>query len=175
MNIYAILNKKHGDPIIQTLPESIFMIGVSVRTNEKKIFKDSQVLGQQYARIKKEGIVPNKIVPRVFVAISRNFKEDGSWEYLMGDVVTTLDSIPEGLTGCEIPAGLYARFSLQPRFTPLWGIALGMEKKYIFSEWLPASNYEINSEAVGDFEYHDERAFSKKPEIDLFIPLRSKA
>jgi hypothetical protein len=36
MNIYAILNKKHGDPIIQTLPESIFMIGVSVRTNEKK-------------------------------------------------------------------------------------------------------------------------------------------
>ncbi len=62
----------------------------------------------------------------------------------MGDVVATLDFIPNGLDECVIPPGAYARFVLQSRLTLLWGMALGFLKRYIFTEWLPASSFEVD-------------------------------
>ncbi len=172
MNIYQFVNKKHAEPVLVTLPESIRVIGVSARTNEKTIFEDARELGKRYERIKKSGMIPNKRNPWAFAALSRDYHNDASWEYLMGDVVTTLETIPAGLQGCEIPAGLYARFTIQPRFAFLWGPALGLTKKFIFTEWLPNSGYELDGSVVGDFEYHDERSLGKNSEIGLYVSIR---
>lgn len=172
MNIYQFINKKHAEPVLVTLPEPIRVIGVSERTNENTIFKDARELGKRYDLIKKSGVIPHKRDPWAFAALSRDYRDDGSWEYLMGDVVTSLDTIPTGLSECEIPAGLYARFAIQPRFAFLWGPALGLTKKFIFSEWLPTSGYELDGSVVGDFEYHDQRSLGKNAEIELYVSIR---
>jgi predicted transcriptional regulator YdeE len=172
--IYKLVNVKREEPEIVTLTEPIKMIGVSLRTNQKNVYRDSQVLGQHYNKIKTARLIQNKKDPWGFVAISKNFEEDGSWEYLMGDVVIDLNFVPEGLKGFEIPAKTYAKFSLQPRSVLVWGIAMGLMKKYIYTEWLPNSKFEVDSTIVGDFEYHDERSVSKKPAIDLYISIKEK-
>lgn len=172
MNIYQFVNKKHAKPELVTMPEPIQVIGVSARTNGTTIFKDARELGNRYELIKKSGAIPHKRDPWAFVALSRDYRDDASWEYLMGDVVTSLETIPTGLQGCEIPAGLYARFAIQPRFAFLWGPALGLTKKFIFSEWLPISGFELDGSVVGDFEYHDQRSLGKNPEIELYVSIR---
>jgi AraC family transcriptional regulator len=157
-----------------TLQEPIKMIGISTRTTMKSVYNDVPKLGKEYLALKERNVIPNKKDPWAFVAVSKDFREDGSWEYLMGDVVTTLDSIPPGLLSFEIPVNTYAVFPIRPKSRYAWGIEIGRTKKYIFNEWLPNSGYEADPSVLGDFEYHDERSTSKQPEIDLYVSVRAK-
>ncbi|HSB01623.1 MAG TPA: GyrI-like domain-containing protein [Anaerolineales bacterium] len=161
-------------PKIVTLNEPIKMIGVSMRTGMKTIFKDAPKLGQEYKKVKDANLIKNKKEPWGFVAISRDFQGTESWEYLMGDVVTCLDVVPEGLKSFEIPPMTCAVFPICPKSKLAWGITIGLTKKYIFTEWLPNSKYEAESSILGDFEYHDERSLAKNPEIDLYIAIKEK-
>jgi AraC family transcriptional regulator len=163
------------EPKIVTLREPMQMIGVSTRTGMKTIFKDAARLGQEYKKIKDAHLIPNKRDPWAFVAISKDFQGTESWEYLMGDVVTCVDVVPEGLKCFEIPPRMYAVFPVRPRSRFSWGITIGLTKKYIFTEWLPQSNYEADNSILGDFEYHDERSLAKNPEIDLYVAIKEKA
>lgn len=163
-----------SEPEIVTLNEPIKMIGVSTRTGMKTIFKDASKLGQKYKQLKEQGLIENKKVPWGFVAISKNFQGTESWDYLMGDVVSTLDHVPAGLECFEIPASTYAVFPIRPKKKFSWGITIGLTKKYIYTEWLPHSKYEADPRILGDFEYHDERSLAKKPEIDLYVAIKEK-
>ncbi|MDD1750517.1 MAG: effector binding domain-containing protein, partial [Methanothrix sp.] len=154
-----------------TLP----IFGISMRTSLKTIYRDAGTLGKKYRQIKEQNLIQNKRDPWAFVAVSKNFRNDNTtWEYLMGDVVTAFDSVPEDLIAFEIPARTYAVFTVRPRFRFLWGAAIGLTKKHIFTEWLPKSNFEPDNRVVGDFEYHDERSVSKNPSIDLYVPVKEK-
>lgn len=149
------------------------MIGVSLRTGMKSIYKDAPILGKKYKDIK--DIIPNKKNPWAFVVVSKNFSNDNQkWDYLMGDVVTNFDNKPNSLEGFEIPENTYAIFTIQPKFSFLWGIMIGKTKKYIFDEWLPNSKYEVDSTILSDFEYHNERSVGKNPSIDLYIPIKER-
>jgi predicted transcriptional regulator YdeE len=163
-----------SEPKIVTLKEPIRMIGVSTRTGMKTIFKDAAKLGNKYKEIKDQGLIQNKKVPWGFVAISKNFQGTESWDYLMGDVVDTLDHAPAGLECFEIPASNYAVFPIRPKSKFSWGITIAQTKKYIYTEWLPNSKYEADPRILGDFEYHDERSLAKKPEIDLYVAIKQK-
>jgi predicted transcriptional regulator YdeE len=162
------------EPKIVTLSEPIKMIGVSTRTGMKTIFKDAARLGQEYKKIKDANLIPNKKQPWGFVAVSKDFQGMESWEYLMGDVVECLDSVPEGLKSFEIPPMTCAVFPIRPKSKFSWGITIGLTKKYIFTEWLPNSKYEADSSILGDFEYHDERSLASNPEIDLYVAVKEK-
>ena len=162
------------EPRIVTLSEPIKMIGVSTRTGMKTIFKDAARLGQEYKKIKDANLIRNKKEPWGFVAVSKDFQGEESWEYLMGDVVNCLDFVPEGCKSFEIPAMTYAVFPIRPKSKFAWGITIGLTKKYIFTEWLPNSKYESDNSILGDFEYHDQRSLAKKPEIDLYVAIKEK-
>lgn len=164
-----------SEPKLVTLKEPIKMIGVSTRTGMKTIFKDAAKLGQEYKQVKDQNLIPNKKTPWGFVAISKDFQGMESWDYLMGDVVNTLDHVPAGLEPFEIPASTYAVFPIRPRSKFSWGITIARMKKYIYTEWLPDSKYEADPSILGDFEYHDERSLGKKPEIDLFVAIKERA
>lgn len=163
---------KSVEPQIVEMDDHILFAGMSVKTDMKHIYRDAAALGNAYASFKKEHAIPGLKEPWAFVAYSRDFNEtDRSWEYIMGDVVTSLDSVPEGLNGCEIPRGLYAVFTIRARFAFLWGLEIGRMKKMIFTQWLPRSGYE----ATGcDFELHDARSAGKRPSIDLYVEVRKK-
>lgn len=163
-----------SEPGIVTLKEPIKMIGVSTRTGMKTIFKDAANLGQRYKQVKDQNLIQNKRSPWGFVAISKDFQGTESWTYLMGDVVNTLDQVPAGLESFEIPAITYAVFPVHPKSKFAWGITIGRTKKYIYTDWLPNSQYEADPSILGDFEYHDERSLGKKPEIDLYVAIKEK-
>ncbi len=170
---FGLLKVDKSEPKIKKLDAPIKMIGVSLKTSMKTIYKDAVVLGKEYQKVKKLNIIQNKKIPWSFVAVSKNFSDNNSrWEYLMGDVVTTFDNTPKGLITFEIPANTYAVFTIRPKLNFLWDPIIGMTKKYIFTEWLPNSKYESNNSIIGDFEYHDERSVSKNPSIDLYVAVK---
>lgn len=163
-----------NEPEIITLQRPIFMVGCSITTDSKQIYRDAVKLGKEYTAVKKSGIIQNKRVPWAFVAISKNFSESGNWEYLIGDVINDLSYVPEKLTGCEIPTGVYAKFIFQPHLKFLWGPAMGLMKKYIYTEWLPNSAYMVRAQSIGEFEYHDERSLGKHPMIELYVAVNPR-
>jgi len=162
------------EPKIVVMKEPIKMIGVSMRTGMKTIYQDAAKLGKLYKEVKEQNLIRDKKEPWGFVAISKDFHGIDSWDYLMGDVVNKLDSIPQGLQAFEIPAMTCAVFPIRPKSKFSWGITIGRMKKYIFTEWLPGTGYESDSTIVGDFEYHDARSTGKKPEIDLYVPIKKR-
>jgi AraC family transcriptional regulator len=173
---FGLINVDKSEPRIIKLDAPIKMIGVSMRTGLKTIYKDAPVLGKEYQKITDQGLIKNKNTPWAFVAISKDFSSDNkSWEYLMGDVVTTLDDAPKGLIAFEIPAKTFAVFAIRPRFGFLWGPTIGLTKKFIFTEWLPNSGYEVDSTILGDFELHDERSVSKRPMIELYVSIKERS
>jgi len=172
---FGLLNIDKSDPEIVTLKSSIKMIGVSINTSMDTIFKDAAALGRKYKSIKDRNIIKHKTSPWAFVAISKDFTNNGdNWEYLMGDVVDSFDGQPEELTEFEIPAKTYAVFKISPRFSFLWGPTIGLTKKYIYTEWILKSGYESDNDVIGDFEYHDERSLAKKPMIELYVAIKKK-
>ena len=171
--LFGLLKIDKSEPKIIQLNSPIKMIGVSIRTGMKTIYKDAVVLGKEYQKIKDS--IQNKKEPWAFVAISKDISSDNSsWEYLMGDVVTTFDKVPQSLATFEIPAKTYAVFTIRPKLSFLWGPMIGLTKKFIFTEWLPDSKYESDSSIIGDFEYHDERSITKNPSIDLYVSVKEK-
>jgi len=107
----SFLLNKIGDtePEIVTLQEPIKFVGLSVKTDDKNIYEDAAQLGKDYSQFKKTHNMPNLKDPWAFLAYSRDFDErTRSWEYIMGNVVTSLDSVPEGLNGYETESGKYA-------------------------------------------------------------------
>ena len=172
---YMFLNLvDKSEPKIVNLETPIKIVGVSMKTNMKSIYKDAVILGKKYQKVKPA--IQNKKISWAFAAISKNFSIDKScWEYLMGDVVTSFDDIPDNLITFEIPVKTYAVFTIRPVFKFLWGPAIGLTKKYIFMEWLSDSKYDSDDSILGDFEYHDERSISKKPSIDLYVSIKRKS
>jgi predicted transcriptional regulator YdeE len=168
-----LLNKiDNVEPEIVALQEPIEFVGMSVNTDVKKIYRDAAKLGKAYTQFKKTNDIPNLKDQWSFVAYSRGFNEETrSWEYIMGDVVKNLDSIPEGLNGYKISAGKYAIFKIKAKFRLLWGLEIARMKKYVFEEWLPNSQYDSDGT---DFEYHDKRSTGKNPSIDLYIGIQEK-
>ena len=166
-----LLNKiDNMEPEIVTLQNPIKFVGISVNTDIKKIYRDAAKLGKDYTGFKETNNIPNLQDPWAFVAYSRNYDEKTkSWEYIMGDIVTSLDSVPEGLEGYEIPAGKYAIFTIKAKFKLLWGLEIGRMKKYVFGKWLPNSEYESTDI---EFEYHDDRSTGKNPSIALYVGIK---
>jgi predicted transcriptional regulator YdeE len=173
LTMFFLLSKIDNlEPQIVTLSDSIKFVGLSVKTDVRKIYKDAAKLGKEYSQFKETHEIANLKEPWGFVAYSKDFDEETkSWEYVMGDVVTNLDSVPEGLKGYEIPPATYAIFPVRAKLKFLWGLEIGRMKRYIFSKWLPNSKYESTG---SDFEYHNERSTGKKPSIDLYVAIKEK-
>ncbi len=173
--LFGLIKVDTSAPRIVKLNAPIKMVGVMMATSLKTIFKDAPRLGKEYRKVRDQDLIRNKKVPWAFVAISKNFSGDNTrWEYLMGDVVTSFENVPNNLVTFEIPAKTYAVFTMRSRFRFLWGPTIGLTKKFIFTDWLPGSGYKVDSSILGDFELHDERSTAKHPLIELFVSIKDK-
>jgi predicted transcriptional regulator YdeE len=118
------------EPRMVVLKQPLMIIGLSIDTDMKRIYRDVPSLGRQFKMYKKTHEIPNKQQPWAFAAVSKNFdREKGAFSYIMGDVVTSLDTIPAGLTSFEIPAIRYAIFPVRPKGRFGWGIAIANVKR----------------------------------------------
>jgi predicted transcriptional regulator YdeE len=162
-------------PRIVDLEQPIHILGMAVDTNLKTVYRDIPALGKQFAKFKQAHEIPNKKLPWGFAAVSKGFDEaKGTFTYFMGDRVTALDQVPDGLQAFEIPAGKYAVFPIRPKNRLGWPVAIASAKRHIYTTWLPNSSY-TQAGTIDDFEYHDERSTRKgNPEIDLYVAIKEK-
>lgn len=162
-------------PHIIDLEGPIQILGMAVDTSLKTVYRDIPALGKQFAKYKKAHAIPNKGLPWGFAAVSKGFDEaKGTFTYFMGDRVTTLEQVPDGLKAFEIPAAKYAVFPIRPKNRLGWPVAIASAKRHIYTTWLPNSIY-TQAGTLDDFEYHDERSLRKgNPEIDLYVAIKER-
>ena len=164
----------HLEPQIVTLETPIHFVGLLTHTTDRKIYREVARLGKRYNRIKTINPISNLKEPWAFVAVTKNYQpETGQMDYMLGDVVTELERIPEGLSGFIIPAGIYAVFPIRPRFKFFWGPAMGRTKNHIYTQWLPKSDF-VLAGGIDDFEYHDAKSVGKRPEISLYVAVKHR-
>ena len=100
-------------PRTAKLPEPIRIIGVSIATTLKTIYRDVPALGRKFKALKEAHPIPNKKEPWAFAAVSRGYDPlTGAMTYMMGDVVTSTAEVPEGMEAFEIPAITFAIFTV---------------------------------------------------------------
>jgi len=163
------------EPKIVKIEKPIHIIGIEINTNDNDIYKDVERVASKFNEIKMSNPIPNLKQPWASINLSKDYNENTkSYKYVVGDVVTSVDTIPNGLYHYEVPVLTYAVFSIRPKSKVAWGITMGRMKKYIYGEWLPKSGYEP-SDSIGEFELHDDRSLGKKPEIQLYVALKEKS
>jgi predicted transcriptional regulator YdeE len=167
-------NIDKSEPKIIKLDQPIYIIGLEINTDDKAIYKDVSKVASQFNKIKTEYPIPKLKKPWASINISKDYNpEKRTFTYVVGDVVTQVDTIPLGLKFYEIPPLTYAVFPIRPKSNIAWGITMGRMKKFIYTEWLPNSIY-IPSDSFGEFELHDERSLGKHPEINLHVAIKEK-
>lgn len=140
------------------------VIGISVRTTNK----DSQALqdiGQLWSRFFAEGIadkIPNKQSGEIY-SIYTDYKSDYTEDYttILGMPVTTLDEIPEGLTGREFQPEHFRKF-----------VARGTMPAAVGNAWMDIwqRDKELNRKYTYDFEvYGAASQQGDESEVEIFI------
>lgn len=163
-----------SEPEIVKLKDPILFLGLEIYTSDKAIYKDVGKVAGDFNTIKEKHPIPHLKEPWASVFVSKDYdRESRTFTYIAGDVVTRVETIPEGLRSYKIPTLTYAVFRIQPRSRIAWGITMGRMKRFIFTQWMPNSGYEP-SELIGDFEWHDDRSLGKRPQIQLYVGLKEK-
>ncbi len=148
------------------------LIGLKTRTCNADEFKpETAKLGAIVGRYWQEKIaekIPNRKNPGITLVGYFNYASDeyGEYDYLMGEQVTSLDEIPEGLTGLVVPAGQYLRITS----------ATGKIPQIIAETWQQVWQATINKELGGqrkyqvDFEIYDQRASNPAAAVfDIYL------
>ena len=96
------------------------------------------------------------------------------FEYVFGGEVKDNHDIPDGYHVRTIPGALFAVFSSPPADDAGFSAAIQETWKFIYSEWLPNSEYEFDKNSV-DYEFYDERAMDPAGKVcDIYIPVVKK-
>jgi AraC family transcriptional regulator len=113
--------------------------------------------------------IANACEPGVFYGLCSHIEDssDGSYSYVAGVEVSSLDDIPGGMVGRTIPRSTYAVFVHKGHLA-----ALGATWSGIYHEWLPNAGYRPAADWA--FECYDERfdAHSPLSELDVFVPIK---
>lgn len=167
-------NIDRSEPEILKLDKPIQIIGLEINTTDKDIYRDVGKVANEFNNIVNRNPVPNKREPWARLNVSKDYNQKTrTFKYIIGDIVTSTEGIPDGLQAYEIPALTFAVFRIKPKSKIAWAITMGRMKRFIYTEWLPRSGHEP-SEIIGDFELHDDRSLGKNPEIELFVALKEQ-
>ena len=113
--------------------------------------------------------VANLAEAHVSYGLMGNYAEDmASFDYMAGVSVTSVGSLPEGMTSWEVPACTYAVFDAT---IPTMGEVFGQ----IYNRWLATSSY--HQSAPFAFEYYGEDFNPHDPnsQMSIYIPVEAKA
>jgi predicted transcriptional regulator YdeE len=149
----------------RSLP-AFYVVGLSIRTTNQndQAMKD---IGELWNRFLGENIsdsVPGKVSDDKY-GIYTDYESDANGPYtvLLGHKVSSMDSVPEGLTGREIPAGNYALFK-----------AKGKIPDVVVETWQRIWNSDIKRAYASDFELY--KAGSVGPdisEVETYVSVKS--
>lgn len=146
--------------------DTFYLIGITVRTTNSN-GKAAADISDLWNRFWEESIIdkiPNKSGTDIYCAYT-NFESDftGAYTTLIGCKVSSLDIIPEGMTGITISSSVYNHF-----------VARGnILEGAIKNEWIKIWTSDLNRLYKTDFEVYSERA--KNPldaEVDIYVGIK---
>ncbi|MEO9257599.1 MAG: GyrI-like domain-containing protein [Crocinitomicaceae bacterium] len=143
------------------------IIGISVRTTNKDN-QASKDLGELWGRFYAENLlekIPNKASNAV-LSIYTDYKSDYTDEYttFIGVPVTTLDEIPQGLTGREFEADNFQKF-----------VAKGEMPQAVVNTWVNIwqNDKNLNRKYNYDFDVYGEKSQNgENSEVEIFIGVK---
>jgi predicted transcriptional regulator YdeE len=162
-----------GDPamspkVIEKM-DGFTVVGISVRTSNAKEMTPDGLIGKQWDRLFREGLL-DKIPKRANASIIAAYTDyasdkDGEYTYVLGTKVTSADSVPAGMVAVKVPAGRYAVFTSEK----------GPAPKIVVEIWqriwaMPRSQPGGDRAYKTDFEVYDERAMDpQNGQVDVYI------
>ena len=140
------------------------IIGISVKTTNEN--GQSMIdIGQLWSRFYADSIlstIPDRINDDVY-SIYTDYQSDykGAYTAIIGCKVKSLDNIPNGLTGREIPKGNYLKY-----------IVKGKMPDAIIDQWkkIWSQDKDINRKYTADFEVYGQKSQNPdKAEVYIYI------
>lgn len=166
-----LLRIDKSEPQIINLDKEFNCLGMVINTNDKKMMSDLPKLYSELMNYKNNKSIPEMKNPWEYVSLSTNFDDKQNFDYFTGYVVTK-SSENADLKKFSTPKGTYAVFKIRNKNKIFFGLAMGLTKKFIYTEWLPKSKYEFGGY---DFEYNNEEMNKTNPyDIDLYVLLKEK-
>ncbi len=143
--------------------ESFKVIGIRVRTTNEnmKAATDIPKLWEQFTTDNVLSKIPNKIEDAVY-SIYTNYETDhtGNYDTILACKVTSLEEIPKGMIGIEIPKSNYTKFSTKG----------SLNDNIVYNKWLEIWNTKLDREYIADFEVYGAKAMnSKEVEIEIYV------
>lgn len=139
-----------------------FFIGLELRTNNEEC---SLAMPAHKEKFFKENIIskiPNKINGNI-LALYTDYEGDYTkpYSWILGCEVSSLDFVPAGLVGKEIPASKYAVFTTQGKFP-----------QGLIAAWQAVWTSNLSRSYTSDFEvYRSDFDPQKNPEVKIYIAI----
>ena len=143
------------------------VIGIAVRTSNAKEMTADGVIGKQWERFRKEGLlarIPNKADSAV-VALYTDYESDknGPYTFVIGARVSSIANIPDGMVAKTIPAGRYAMFTSEH----------GPAARVVYETWKRIWAAPLDRAYRADFELYDERAADpQNTQVAIYVGVR---
>lgn len=137
--------------------------GLWCKSNDKTIHKDIKSLSKKYHTAVSMQV--GKVLP--YFVLSRNYnKQSKNFEMFIGSTINK-----SSLENFVLYAGEYAKITIKPKLSFLWGASIGEAKRYFYKNWLSQNPYKaLNME----YEYHTEKSIKKQPTIDIIFAVQRK-
>ena len=152
--------------IISKKAFTVIGIELITTTREGKNFMEIPQFWQQVLRKKQIENIPNKKQPNTVLGLCMDFRDDGTFSYIIGSEVTNSDNVPADMVSKEIPDANYAVFTARGKIPE----SIQSTTKSIYQEWLPNSKYQHANSP--EFELYDERSNDMmNAEVDIYVPI----
>ena len=136
------------------------VIGIPIRTSNANFQKEVPLLWEKFFRENLGGKIPHRINQNL-MSVYTDYEGDYTqpFTYLIGCEVSSLDDIPAGMRGIEIPAAPYAVFTAKGVFPQSMG-----------QTWQAIWNSDVERSYTADFEiYGSDFNPQNNPEVKIYI------
>jgi predicted transcriptional regulator YdeE len=145
------------------------VIGIDLRTsNQLEVHQSTAQIPKAWSRFTSDQIleqIPNQAHPSIVLGVYTDYESDqnGKFSLIVGTEVTSLDDIPEGMTGITVPPAKYLEFNFEGKLPDVVTNAWQQIWKYF------ADNADYQRTFSTDFEVYDRKQPDK---VDIFIAVK---
>ncbi len=112
--------------------------------------------------------IPERTIRGDLFGVLGNCRDNGDFSFIIGEeAMHCFKEKPGGLIGFEIPEGKYAEFKVNGSIELIQNT-----RRYIYSTWLPNSNYDRKEEPDFETANIDSLPFTNNIELKIYIPLK---
>lgn len=144
---------------------SFYLIGISIRTTNEnqQAAQDIPALWQRFMENNMASEIPHKLSDELY-CVYTEYEKDYTRPYttVLGCKVSSLDQIPEGMSGWQIPESDYQIFRASGK----------QDEPFVLNEWMRIWDSEIKRRYTADFEiYGAEAHHPEQAKVDIYISI----